>query len=172
MENNTQCPIKGCFGKLLGGAIVTFIVLLGCGYAIHHVWLMPIYQATASLWRPMGEMKEMMPLMMGYYAVLSVIIAALFCKMKKAKMACIATEGAESQCKVGGKYCPIKLGICFGVMVGLFMGVLSAGNYIWMPIPSELAIKWFVGDLVQGIVLGIVLALACHCCSKTNCDKK
>jgi len=166
MENNTGCPIKGCIGKLLCTAVVVFIILFIMGYLIHHVWLMPIYQATASLWRHMDQMKDMMPLMLGYYAALSIVIAALFCKVKKGKMAVIAAEGSEAECKIAGKNCPIKFGICFGAIIGLFMGVLHAGSYIWTPIPSELAIKWFIGDLVQGIVIGVVLALLCHCKNK------
>jgi len=170
MENNANCPIKGCLGKLLCTAIPVFIVLFVMGYLIHHVWLMPIYQQTANLWRPMDQMKDMMPLMLLYYAVLALAISALFCKVKKGIMACIAAEGAEAECKIGGKYCPIKYGVCFGVVIGVLMGTLCAGSYIWTPIPGELAVKWFIGDVVQGIVIGVVLMLICHCKMK-NCAK-
>ncbi len=64
MENKEGCPIKGCIGKLLCTAVAVFIVLFVMGYLIHHVWLMPIYKQTASLWRPMGQMKDMMPLLL------------------------------------------------------------------------------------------------------------
>ena len=70
MENNAQCPIKGCLGKLLVGSFITFILLFGMGFLVHHVWLMPIYQQTAALWRPMDQMKDMLPLMLLYYALL------------------------------------------------------------------------------------------------------
>ncbi len=81
-------------------------------------------------------------------------------------MACINAAGEQSECKIGGKHCPIKFGVCFGALIGLLMGVQCAGSYIWMPIPGELAVKWFIGDLVQGIVIGVVLALICHCKQK------
>lgn len=170
MDNNAQCPVQGCLGKLLCTAVPVFIVLFVMGYLIHHVWLMPIYQQTAALWRPMGEMKEMMPLLLAYYAALSLVISALFCKVKKGKMAIIAAEGSQAECKIAGKNCPIKFGICFGAIIGLLMGVQCAGSYIWMPIPGELAVKWFIGDVVQGIVIGVVLALICYCKNK-NCAK-
>ena len=170
MENNANCPVKGCLGKLLCTAVPTFIVLFVAGYLIHHVWLMPIYQATASLWRPMDQMKEMMPLMLLYYAVLSLAISALFCKVKKGKMACIAAAGEEAECKIAGKHCPIKCGICFGLVIGTLMGTMCAASYIWMPIPGELAVKWFIGDLLQGIAIGVVLMMICHC-KKKNCAK-
>jgi len=169
MDNNTQCPIKGCLGKWLGGAVVTFILLFACGFVIHHVWLMPIYQATAPLWRPMEQMQTMFPLMLAYYALLALAISALFCKVKKGKMACIAAAGEQSECKIGGKHCPIRYGLCFGIVIGVLMGTLCAGSYIWMPIPGDLAVKWFIGDVVQGIVIGVTLALLCHCCKKKDC---
>jgi hypothetical protein len=169
MENNKEgCPVKGCLGKLLCTAIPTFVVLFVMGYLIHHVWLMPIYEQTASLWRPADQMKDMMPLLLVYYAALSLVISGFFCKFKKAKMQECA-NASEADCKIGGKYCPIKCGACFGLMIGLFMGVLCAGSYIWTPIPGELAVKWFIGDIVQGIVIGIVLTLICYCKNK-KCD--
>ncbi|MDE3060547.1 MAG: hypothetical protein KGJ06_06010 [Pseudomonadota bacterium] len=167
MENN-QCSSQGCLGKWISSSIVVFVLLFIMGYLIHHVWLMPIYQQTAALWRPMGQMQQFFPLMLGYYAGLSVVIAALFCKVSKAKMA--ACAGEEAECRIGGKHCPIKYGICFGVLIGLLMGIQSAGAYIWMPIPSELAIDWLIGNVVQGIVIGVALSLICYF-KKKHCAK-
>lgn len=159
MENNARCPVTNCFAKWLISAILVFIILFAGGYLINHIWLMPIYENTASLWRPVEEMQNELPLLLLYYAALALVISALFCKIKKAKMAACAAEPTE--CKIGGKYCPIKFGICFGAIIGLLMGIQSAGSYIWLPIPGELAIKWFIGQTVQGLVIGLVLSLCC-----------
>lgn len=171
MENNEGCPVKGYLCKLLGASVITFAVLMLTGYIVHHVWLMPIYEATASLWRPEGEMKEMFPLMLGYYAVLSVVISALFCKARKGRMA-LCANAPESDCKIGGKYCPIKFGICFGALVGLLLGLQNAASFLWMPIPGGLAIKWLIAWVIQGILAGVALSLACHCCNKKGCAPK
>lgn len=158
---NTNCSSQGCLVKWLVAAAVTFAVLFGCGYVIHHIWLMPIYQQTVALWLLMDQMQQMFPLLMLYYVALALIISALFCKIKKAKMAACATDGSMSECRIGGRHCPIKFGICFGLLIGLFMGVQCAGSYIWMPIPKELAVKWLIGDVVQGLIIGVVLSLLC-----------
>ncbi len=153
--NAKECPIKGCLGKLLCGALPVFIFLFAAGFLIHHVWLMPIYQQTASLWRPMEQLEGMMPLMLLYYALLSLSITGLFCKASKGH----PCDVSDPECKIGGSKCPIKFGICFGALVGLLMGTHCAGSYIWTPIPGELAVKWFIASLIQGIGAGVILSL-------------
>ncbi|MDE3017351.1 MAG: hypothetical protein KGI29_10625, partial [Pseudomonadota bacterium] len=60
MDNNTNCcPVKNGLGKLMCSVLPVFVFLLAAGYIIHHIWLMPIYEQTATLWRPVGEMKDM-----------------------------------------------------------------------------------------------------------------
>ena len=163
------CPIQACLGKMLFTAFPVFLFLFAAGYLTHHVWLMPIYEQTASLWRPKEEMAQNFSLLLLYYALLSVVISALFCKLKKAKMESCATN--EADCKIGGKNCPIKCGACFGLTIGLLMGIQCAGSYIWTPIPGELAVKWLVADVLQGVGIGIMLALICHC-KKKGCATK
>jgi len=160
MDNTNNCPIKGCFAKWIITSIPVFIFLVVAGYVVHHLWLKPLYEQTASLWRPMDEMKELFPLLLAYYAALSLLITALFCKIKKAKMEACAATGTD--CKIGGPNCPIKCGVCFGIIVGLLLGVSNAACYIWMPIPSELAIKWLLAWVGEGIGIGIILGLVCH----------
>ena len=167
---NTECPIKSCLCKLVCFALPVFIVLFALGYVIHHIWLMPIYEATAAMWRPMDQMKEMFPWLIGYYAALSILISFLFCKVKKAKMAACAADGSEGECKIGGKHCPIKFGICFGSIIGLLLGVQSGAAWIFQAIPGDLAVKWLIGWVIQGVAAGVVLALICHCKQK-RCAK-
>ena len=160
--NNTECNMKGCIGRMILSVILVFIFLLASGYLVHHRWLMPIYEQTAALWRPMDEMKAMMPWMFGYYAVLSILISALFCKIKKAKIQACASGASEGDYRVGGKHCPIKCGICFGITVGLLIGVVNAAAWIWMPIPGELAVKWIIAWVLQGIGAGLILSFICR----------
>lgn len=157
--NNSNCSMMGCFSKWILYSVLTFIILFGMGYLINHIWLMPLYEATASMWRPVDEMSQNFPLLLVYYAALALVGSAIFCKIKKAKMADCAAE--PNECKIGGKHCPIKFGVYFGMLIGLLLGIQCAASYIWMPIPGELAIKWLVGQVVQWMIVGVVLSFVC-----------
>lgn len=171
MENAKECPIKSCLCKLLCLTLPVFIFLLAAGYVINHLWLMPVYEQTASVWRPADEMKDMMPWLFAFYAVLAVLISALFCKIKKAKMASCNAPADDAECNIGGKHCPIKFGICFGGIVGMMLGAMAAANYIWLPIPGTLAVDWFIGWVIQGIGAGVIMSLLCYCKQKKCMNK-
>ena len=62
----------------------------------------------------------------------------------------------------------MKKSLCFGVILGALLGTLSASAYLWMPISAELAIKWFIAGLAEGIVISAVLSSIC-CNKKGEC---
>jgi hypothetical protein len=43
--------------------------------------------------------------------------------------------------------------------MGLFQQVWAIVDYVVLPMPAELAVKWFLSGLAQAILLGIVTAL-------------
>ena len=49
-------------------------------------------------------------------------------------------------------------GLRFGIPMGILLGLLQAGMYPYLPISVELAFAWFLGGLIQGIGIGLVLA--------------
>jgi hypothetical protein len=164
-----ECPVKSCLCKLICFALPVFIFLFAAGFVVHHVWLMPIYEQTASLWRPKADMAQYFPWMLGLYGVLAITISGLFCKIQKARKAFYADK-PEAECAIGGKHCPIKHGICFGILIGILLGTMAASTYIWTPIPGDLAVKWFLAWVVQGACIGILLGLIGHCKEK-GCKK-
>lgn len=120
------------------GVFVTWEVL---DYVLHNVILRSAYEATASMWRPDGEMK----LSVMFVAVL---ISAFAFVMLFDRL--VAAKG------------PVK-GVVYGLWFGLATGVsMGYGTYAVMPIPYSMAFAWFVGTLVEcgvaGLVLGAILS--------------
>jgi len=149
---NSECKMKACVKPMIISVLAVLVTLFATEYLIHGIWLMPLYQQTASLWRPMSEM-GMFPWCIIRLLALSFIYSALYCKCKKAK---------PEACDIDGKkQCPIQHGLCFGILLGLLIGTMMASSYLWMPVPGELAIKWFIGGLGQGILVGLVLSCIC-----------
>ena len=124
------------FKRAMLAILVIFIVWSILDFLIHGLLLQPTYEATASLWRPMGEMN--MPLM---YLV-TLLFTACF----------VAIYGllVSNKSLVSG----IKFGVLFGLATGISMGF---GSYSFMPIPLSLAWSWFFGSLVEAVVAGAIV---------------
>lgn len=161
---NTACNKKACLISIV--AVTLF--LMGYGYVVHQIWLMPDYQATADMWRTPEEMKAFFPWCMLFPIAFAAIFTCLFKKFQKGYAVC-CPESA-------GSCCPIKSGgMCFGLKLGLLLGLLMAQSYIWMPIPYELAVKWFFAGLGEGLGVGIILGMITRkmsgeSCAKSACD--
>ncbi len=154
------CPVSACAIPV----IALFIFLSAYNTLVHGHLLMDEYKATAALWRTPEEMNALAPWWMGYYALLSAVLACWFKKSKSAFSCAKTPEEAASRC-------PIKSGgCCFGLKLGLLMGLLMASSYLYMPIPSSLAIKWFFTGLFEGLGAGMVLGITCR--GPSSCDMK
>jgi len=113
--------------------VVIFIAWSLLDFVIHGLLLQEIYEATASLWRPMEEMNmTLMYIVTLAYTVCFVAIYDVFVSQKS-----VSTG--------------IKYGALFGLAAGISMGF---GSYTFMPIPWSLALSWFTGTLVESIVAG------------------
>ena len=120
------------------GFIVVFVTMCVLEAVVHMGLLTDDYQATAQLWRPMGEMKIFI-----FYIVYFVV--AFFFTL------------VFSRCYEGRG--PME-GLRYGLYMGLMMATPKAYiAYAVAPIPYSLALKWFISGLTEYIVLGIVLAL-------------
>jgi hypothetical protein len=116
--------------------VAVFIVWAILDFIIHGVFLQSTYEATASLWRPMDEMK------IGLMYFVTLLFTACF----------VAIYGwLVSQKSIGSG---IKYGALFGLAIGISAGL---GMYTVMPIPLTLAWSWLFGSLVEGIVAGAVV---------------
>jgi hypothetical protein len=125
--------------RLLLAIIAGFVVIFGTDYLIHGLWLMPDYNATKHLWRPESEMHSR------------------FCWMLAAQLLCAITFVLIWAKGFAGR--DLGTGALFGLLMGLFQNVWAIVNYVVIPMPGELAMKWFFAGLAQAVLLGIVTAL-------------
>ena len=121
--------------RILIAIVLVFIAWSVMDMVIHGMLLMPIYDATAELWRPMEEMNmPVMYLVMLVFTVCFVLIYAMI---------------ANKSLATG-----IRYGLLFGIATGVSMGL---GSYSYMPIPLSLAWGWLGGVLVELVVAGAIV---------------
>ena len=125
--------------RLILAIVVAFIVIFGSDMLIHAVWLKPDYEATKSLWRPEAEMQSRF-----HWMVLAQVLCAVSFVIIWAK---------------GGVPGSVGNGIGFGLLMGLFQQIWALVNYVVLPLPGDLAVKWFCSGLGQAVLIGITTAL-------------
>ena len=123
--------------KFIFAVVSLFILFMITGYLIHGVILKDMYMQTASLWRPLPEMKNW--LLQTSTIVHCIIFVWLYSMMSKKSI------GAG-----------IKFGFLFGIAYGFGMGY---GTYSTMPIPLYLANAWFIGSVIETTLAGLVTGL-------------
>lgn len=120
-------------------AIATIAVVVSweiLDYVIHSLILMPVYEQTASLWRPMEEMK------MGLMVIVVIVSSLAFVLI----YSLLVTDKSVNS--------GLLFGLLFGVGTGISMGY---GSYAFQPIPYSLALGWSLGALVESIVAGALV---------------
>ncbi|MBT5954725.1 hypothetical protein HOG98_08395 [bacterium] len=120
--------------RLIATALIS-VAWSALDFLFHGVLLMGEYTATASLWRPVAEMKNgMMTLVTVLTALVFVLI---YCQLIKEKT--------------------MKNGIKLGGFIGLLVGIgMSLGTYSYMPITIKIAVVWFIAVMVKYIVSGAI----------------
>jgi len=121
--------------RVVLAGVAIFLVWTVLDFLIHGLILQSTYEATASLWRPMAEMK------MGLMYVVGAVGAAAFVGLYAAVV------------KPKSMAAGLKYGLLFGIATGFPMGF---GTYCVMPIPVHMAFVWFVGSLVETVVGGAI----------------
>jgi hypothetical protein len=149
MNGQGQCKKGGI--KCLIPLVAVFATIFVFEWLFHGVYMMPAYQATAEYWRPMEQMQGMMWVCILTKLIMAFAICCLFC---------MAAKGCESQGKC------TKKGAKFGFKIGLLLGAQQFASYMWLPIEMDMAVKWFVGDVIMGVLIGIVLAYTMRVCNK------
>jgi hypothetical protein len=123
------------------GAAVFGILFVG-DFLVHGILLKGAYQATASLWRPVADLRRLMWTTWVLYLVNALVLPYIFAK------------GYET-----GKR-PFGQGLRFGAAIGLLMASgMSLGTYLMIAIPASLAIAWFITSMIEFALVGIALAL-------------
>ncbi len=147
-----SCPLTGCpIRKVILAWIVVFATIFCYEWAFHGMYMMPDYLATAELWRDNVAMQALGHIGLIRIAVMAFVIAGLYCWVARAEHGCCT-----------------KFGIKYGAMIGLLLGIKSFGTYVYMPIPYEMAVKWLIGEVLMGVLIGVVLSFVGKCCSKKS----
>jgi len=125
--------------KFIIAGVASFIAIFLFDMVWHGKLLVEQYQATSFLWRSPEEMQAYFNWAILLQAALGFAAAFIF------------TRHYENK--------GMKEGIRFGLMLGAVLGIMSFTMYAYMPIPMSLAIAWFVGSLIQGVLIGIVCSM-------------
>ena len=149
-----NCTINCSPRQVALSSIAAFAFLFLYDWLVHGVLLKDMYEATAALWRPMEDMQRMMPICIGYHMFLGIILASMFAKYRNYENASyeVATDGENKKCQ-------ISRGMCFGIHIGLVLGLVQAMLYVSVPVPAIMAAAWFAAGLLQGIGVGLVLSM-------------
>ena len=124
--------------SLLISIIATFVALTATDYFIHQIWMMPDYNATASLWRPdMAAGGHLVWIHAGH------LLAAV-------TFAMLWAVGFASNAKVT---CSMK----YGSFMALFSQSHTLISYAVQPITMDIVWKWMVSGVLQGVLLGVVV---------------
>jgi len=116
--------------------IAVFVAWQVLDFLIHGVILRSTYEATASLWRPMAEMK------MGLMRVVGLVAAVCF--------VCLYAWLVRPKCWATG----LSYGLIFGVGTGFSMGY---GTYCVVAIPQSIALTWCLGSMVEAAIAGLLV---------------
>lgn len=130
------------FKRYLISTIALLVFIFLYELLMHGFILMGMYEATATTWRNFAEMENNMPLSLGFQTFLSAWVAYIFTQFYKK----------------GG----IKNGLRFGLFLGVFAGILTASWYLWLPVPGQLGLLWFITGVGEGLGGGFVLGLISH----------
>jgi len=127
------------YTRYVFSAIGLFLFISLYEMLIHDFILMDMYLLTESIWRNFAEMESNIGLSLCYQLALSAWSAYIFTQFYK--------EGG------------IKNGLRFGLLLGVFSGILTASWYLWLPVSVKLGFLWFIFSMGEGIGGGCILAL-------------
>jgi hypothetical protein len=122
--------------RIVLAVVAVFICWSVVDFVVHGILLQSAYAETASLWRPMGEMK------MGLMYLVSFISCLVFTLI-------YALLVAKKSLGTGLAY-----GTLFGLGAGISMGY---GTYSVQPIPYMMALSWFLGTLARSVLAGLIV---------------
>lgn len=122
--------------RLWWTALAVFAWIFASDMVIHGWWLKDTYMATASLWRPEGEMNQFMSWMMSGQFLTAFFLTFIFAKGYEGKG---WQEGAR-----------------YGLLMGLFSCSQMFIQYAVTPLPASLFWSWIGAAMFQAVLGGII----------------
>ena len=124
--------------RILLAGIVVFVLWSVLDFILHGLILKSTYESTASLWRPIPEMKMGLMYATVFIAALAFSAIYVYLVINKSRM----------------------VGLIYGLLYGISMGVsMGYGSYSVMPIPYSMALTWFLGTIAEGVLGGLLLGV-------------
>lgn len=119
--------------------VAVFFVTMLTDWFFHGVWLQPLYQATAQFWRPLEEMKPLMPFMWFGQFVFAWAFVWIY------------TQGINKTNQWAQAF---RYAIAFLLVAKIpsFFGMWATSPY-----PADLIIKWAFIAFVQAFVCSFVM---------------
>ncbi len=126
--------------RLVLAIIAVFVGVFATDFLIHGVWLKDAYKETASLWRPETEMQRHFGFLLAGQFLATLAFVVLWAR------GFAATACPSCAC-------------LYGLFMGLFAQAATLITYAVQPLPPEIAVKWFVAGVVQGVLMGLLVHL-------------
>lgn len=120
-------------------SLVGFAFVFAYEFVVHGILLVPTYELTPELWRPMEEYQSYMPFATGMQLLTTAVLCYIYTRHHEGK--------------------GVGEGVRFGVMVGLLLGLMQFSSFAWMPISMTLAAAWLVVAIVKTVGLGVIFSL-------------
>jgi hypothetical protein len=122
--------------RLFVAGIAVFVAWTLLDALAHRMFLQPLYDSDAGIWRPISEMNPVL---------ISVVTALLIVVFLTAYKVLVRPKS-------------LAAGLCLGGLLGAALGASAGfGTYIHSPIPVALAWAWFVLGTVKGLIAGVIL---------------
>jgi hypothetical protein len=136
--------------RLALSSMAVFAFQVAAEFVAQHGFLRGLHH-QADIWRPREETAILFPMVIGVIALESVLASALYLTTR---FKYIFFDTAPPS-----KTFHIRRGVAFGAMIGAMMGLVHAGMYPFLPVPAGLAIGWLIAATLEGIGMGLVLAM-------------
>ncbi|MGA0393905.1 MAG: hypothetical protein ACO3MW_07600 [Rhodospirillales bacterium] len=118
------------------GTVTVFVLWAGLEWVIHGILLKPLYMDTKQLWRPDSDVN------MGLYFTVIFLVAAAFTAIY------VKLVSPKN----------IRTALIYGAILGFGMGLSDSYiDYVFMPIPYELALCWFLAIWFEVTLAGAAL---------------
>jgi len=130
--------------KTVIATVAGYVLQMGGSYLLHEIILKSSYMDTSALWRSESDMGHRFWIML--VAQFIFVLGAVL----------VYQRGVEKKGAVGQG---IRYGILLA-MVSIIPGNLI--NYVTIPVPHTLALHWVIGEGIQCLLLGILIALICQ----------
>ncbi len=121
-------------------ALAVFALMAVFGWLLNGVVLSELYDITKGVWRSQESRVSLYPLVFMEYFVVSFVFVALFVRGYRNK------GWAE--------------GVRYGLVFGAVMATSSSiEKFVLLDIPVQLALGWFMGILLEYMIMGVTVAL-------------